>query len=89
MADELIQKFQEEHFKVFVGLLQDTDIISKLEITSCANLYKKLAGDFSVKPIQNKELKKFLVRLSSATVKLLPKIHRDERFPKIINAINQ
>ncbi|AKR13179.1 hypothetical protein AC241_31495 (plasmid) [Bacillus thuringiensis] len=87
--DELIQKFQEEHFKVFVGLLQDTDIISKLEITSCANLYKKLDEDFSMKPIQNKELKKFLERLSSATVKLLPKIHRDERFPKIINAINQ
>ncbi|SME46736.1 hypothetical protein BACERE00177_04714 [Bacillus mobilis] len=42
-----------------------------------------------MKPIQNKELEKFLERLSSATVKLLPKIHRDERFPKIINAINQ
>lgn len=42
-----------------------------------------------MKPIQNKELEKFLERLSSATVKLLPKIHRDERVPKIINAINQ
>lgn len=87
--DELIQKFGELHYKYFVELLEDTDIISKLQNTLCAHQYKGLAKDFSEKPIQNLELKKFLEYLSQVNVNLLPKLHRDDRFKKNINAINQ
>ncbi|MDD3704482.1 MAG: hypothetical protein PHC45_00210 [Clostridiaceae bacterium] len=85
--DELVNRFSDKHFLVFLKLLWDSDVLSRLQFSSCANNYKHLADGFYQKTA-NIKLKTGLEAISKAQNAALLNANTKTKFIDLINSIS-
>ncbi|WP_053217776.1 hypothetical protein [Virgibacillus senegalensis] len=78
---ELLARFKEQQIIEFVKLLNDSDVKSRLQFSSCAKNYKRLANEFLPR-VTNLALQSTLEMIVGSSEKKLSKLGNETEFKK-------
>jgi hypothetical protein len=84
--ENLISRWQDKHITIFVSLVKDTDVVSRLQHTFCAKNYQMLAKQLGERAI-NINLKAALDFITTFPTDKLANVKLDSRFQQMLRTL--
>ena len=84
--EDLISRWQDVHMALFVHLTHDSEITSRLQMSSCNSNYRKLAKCL-IDQATNPNVKLALEFISNFSQSKLEQIRHDSRFQTILKTV--
>lgn len=84
--DELISRWQDKHIAIFVSLVTDSEVVSRLMNLSCSQNYQNIAKQLEDQAT-NANLKATLDFITSFRTDKLAKVKQDSRFKEMLRTI--
>ena len=84
--DDLLSRFSDELIRVFVNLVRDPEVASRLQFRSCASRYQDLSATLETRSV-NPRLKEMLSFIRSYPTNQLGSISRDSKYRRLREAL--
>lgn len=81
---ELLSRFKEKQIVKFIKTLNDSDVRSRLQFTTCAENYKALTQEFSPR-VTNPSVIRALETITNSSIRKLSKLANETEFKRIIS----
>lgn len=83
---DLLSRFTEPHIREFVQLLNDSDVRSRLQFSSCSNRFKILVEQFEPR-VTDINLKQALEYLKNTSNNIYQKLEKDTKFKQLVSSL--